>query len=211
MVRALIVADSPDAPPSALIRSLASRNDVVIAADGGAARCLTADVTPDVVVGDLDSLAPGTQVQLRALGVRFVTAPAEKDVSDLDLAIEEARRLGAMSLDVAGVLGGRLDHEVAALGSLARAGDLRPQIAGASSWGMVLSAAGNGDAEVTGPREFSLFALLGTARVSCSEAHWTLTNASLEPISTLGLSNRVPDGSVAKIAVHEGVVLLYLP
>jgi thiamine pyrophosphokinase len=53
--------------------------------------------------------------------------------------------------------------------------------------------------------------LLGEAVVSCANARWTLTKARLEPISSLGLSNRVPEGAVAEVTVYEGVVLLYLP
>jgi thiamine pyrophosphokinase len=53
-------------------------------------------------------------------------------------------------------------------------------------------------------------ALLRDAEISCVGAHWTLTNARLEPISSLGLSNRVSEHAVASVAVHQGVVLLYL-
>jgi thiamine pyrophosphokinase len=210
-VRALIVADSPSSLEPDALRALAATADRIIAADGGATRCLDAGLRPDAVVGDMDSLDPRVAASLRSEGIDFLTAPAEKDVSDLDLAVGHARTLGVTELVVIGALGGRLDHELAALGTLARAADLAPEIATPGARALVLSASGRSRASVLGPALFSLMPLLGEARVDCSGARWMLTNARLEPISSLGLSNKVPDGSVAEIVVHEGVVLLYLP
>jgi thiamine pyrophosphokinase len=209
-MRVLIVADAPSALEADELRTLAADCDAVIAADGGGARCLEAGIAADVVVGDLDSLAPDAERALRGRGVPFVTAPAEKDVSDLDLAIDRARAMGAGRLVVCGVIGGRLDHELSALGSLARASDLAPEIRAPGVSARVLSPSGTSGASVEGG-VFSLMALLAPARVTCSGARWMLTNARLEPISSLGLSNHVPEGSVAEITVHDGVVLLYLP
>ena len=210
-MKALIVADSPSALRVDELRSLANAADFVIAADGGAAKCLDATVVPDLVVGDLDSLDAESERELRHRAVLFATVPVDKDVSDLDIAVEAARALGASSLVVVGALGGRVDHELAGLGTLARAADLSPELVASGVTALVLSPAGQATASVSGPALFSLMPLLGAARVSCAGARWMLTNAHLEPISSLGLSNRVPEGSVAKITVHEGVMLLYLP
>jgi thiamine pyrophosphokinase len=210
-MRTLIVADSPSALSVDELLSIASAADFVIAADGGAAKCLRATVVPDLVVGDLDSLDAESERELRHRAVLFVTVPADKDVSDLDIAVREARALGADSLVVVGALGGRVDHELAGLGTLARAADLSPELVAPGAVALVLSPLGRPTASVTGPAPFSLVPLLGVARVSCAGARWMLTNELLEPISSLGLSNRVPEGSVAEITVHEGVVLLYLP
>jgi thiamine pyrophosphokinase len=209
-MRALIVADSPLAVTAEALASLAKLSDLIVAADGAASRCLAAGVEPDIVVGDLDSLEPADEKRLRALEVSFEVVPAEKDDSDLDLAIDAARRLGATSVVAVGVLGGRVDHELAALGTLARAADLAPRLITSEASAFVLSPQGRSAFQIEGPAVFSLMSLLGTAEVSCAGSRWTLTKARLEPISSLGLSNRVPDGSVAEIAVFEGVVLLYL-
>ncbi len=210
-MRALVVADSPSALEPARLRVLASEADLVIAADGGAARCLAADVEPDIVVGDLDSLDEASRDTLIKRGIAFVHAQADKDESDLDLAIAEARRRSATELVVAGTIGGRLDHELAALGTIARAADLAPVIEDDRGIGKLLSADGRPAADIPGPRVFSLIPLLGPAVVTCTDAHWPLTNAELAPISSLGLSNRVADGASARVIVHAGVLLLYLP
>ncbi|MFU8778494.1 MAG: hypothetical protein ACNA7M_12625, partial [Roseovarius sp.] len=41
--------------------------------------------------------------------------PRDKDVLDLELALDEAAARGATTMIVVGVFGGRLDHELAAL------------------------------------------------------------------------------------------------
>jgi thiamine pyrophosphokinase len=210
-VRVLIVADSPSIVPVDELGALAEGADLVIAADGGARRCLEAEVLPGLVVGDVDSLDPESERELRHRAVLFVTVPADKDMSDLDVAVGEARALGVESLVVVAALGGRLDHELSALGTVARAADMSPELVAPGATALVLSPTGRATASVAGPATFSLMPLLSDALVSCTGARWMLTNARLEPISSLGLSNRVPEGSVAEITVHEGVVLLYLP
>ena len=59
----------------------------VIAADGGAARCLAAGVRPDIVVGDFDSLPVEALARLRELGVEVRTASPDKDESDMELCL----------------------------------------------------------------------------------------------------------------------------
>jgi thiamine pyrophosphokinase len=88
----------------------------LIAADGGAARCLAAGLRPDVVVGDLDSLAEEAQAQLRAQGVEVRRASRDKDESDLELCLLLARELGVTQVTVLGAMGlVRPEHTLANL------------------------------------------------------------------------------------------------
>lgn len=94
----------------ATVARLAEWAELVIAADGGAARALAAGVRPHVVVGDMDSLAPDALHALRHAGAEILTFPARKDETDLELALLEAVRRGAGDIVIVGALGGRLDH-----------------------------------------------------------------------------------------------------
>ena len=89
---------------STLAASLARRS-MLVAVDGGLASCRAARFAPDLLVGDGDS---ATRVPA---GLERVSFPADKDFSDLAGALREARRRGAALVVVAGLLGGRLDHE----------------------------------------------------------------------------------------------------
>lgn len=92
----------------------------VVAADGGFARAEALGLRPDLVVGDLDSVAAQDLARARAAGVPVERAEADKDESDAELALLAAIRLGAERITVLGAFGGaRLDHALANLGLLA--------------------------------------------------------------------------------------------
>jgi len=85
----------------------------LIAADGGANALHRAAILPDVLVGDLDSLAAEALTWAEAYGCEVRRAPREKDETDLELALLLAIERGAQAIDVLGALGGRLDHTLA--------------------------------------------------------------------------------------------------
>ncbi len=85
----------------------------LICADGGARIALALGLTPDVVVGDLDSLDEAALARLKATGCRLVVYPAAKDWTDLELALKLAVQEVATEIVILGALGGRLDQELA--------------------------------------------------------------------------------------------------
>ena len=86
---------------------------LVIAADGGSRHAAALGLSIDIVVGDLDSMDKGLRRTLAAAGARFVTAPAHKDETDLELALLHAVAQGTDVIAVLGALGGRLDMTLA--------------------------------------------------------------------------------------------------
>ena len=108
----VIVAHAPalDARPYAEILRAA---DCRIAADGGALPLLAAQILPEIMIGDLDSLDLASQATLVARGVELRRFPREKDETDFELALLLAADMGADAIDVLGALGGRWDHTLA--------------------------------------------------------------------------------------------------
>jgi thiamine pyrophosphokinase len=175
---------------------------LLVAVDGGLATCRTIRRLPDLFVGDLDSTRKGPR------GVPSRIYPTDKSFSDFSGALDEATRLGAGVVVVAGLLGGRLDHEWA---NLLEVGAAAPRFAGLvapSARGWVAVTANGLRARVGSGRIVSVFALGGGARVSLRGTRWTLTRRRLAP-GSLGLSN-VAEGDVS-LDVHEGVAGLVLP
>jgi thiamine pyrophosphokinase len=85
----------------------------VVAADSGADAALASGLTPELVVGDMDSISSEGRVRL---GPR-IHEVSEQDTTDFDKvlrAIDAPRMLGV------GFMGARLDHELAAMAVLAR-------------------------------------------------------------------------------------------
>jgi len=95
----------------AFAKGAVSDGALLICADGGGEVALAWDLTPDLLVGDMDSISPATLETLAARpGVEVRVVPAEKDETDLELALLTALERGAKEITILGGLGGRLDH-----------------------------------------------------------------------------------------------------
>lgn len=211
-MRALLVCAAPGPGSPALVALLATRADAVIAVDGGGALCLSAGVTPDLLVGDLDSLCPDDLARLRADGVETLRYPVHKDASDLELALRVAAERGATHVVVTAAFSGRLDHTLASLGVVAAADDLAPTIAEPGLLGWCLSPAGRSSVTIEGSgATVSLMAFGGPAVVSAKGVIWPLAGTRLDPLSSLGLSNRIDGTLPATIEVEQGTVWVLAP
>ena len=94
-------------PPSRrLLRRLAGAADMVVAADGGANAALRSGIRPDVIIGDLDSILPGTRKKFR--DVRIVRIKRQ-DNTDLEKALDFISGSGPAKVAIAGATGGRID------------------------------------------------------------------------------------------------------
>jgi thiamine pyrophosphokinase len=183
----------------------AAAADVIVAADGAAAFLAAQGIRPDVVVGDFDSLAPDAQARLAAAGVEVLRFPVHKDVTDGELAVDEALRRGAGVVLLAGGLGA-LDHtlgHLAILRRLAGAGVaarlVSPQLTVA-----VLIASSARTLDAPPATRVSLVPLGGDAVVTLHGLEYPLTHEFLPGDTCLGLGNVVV--GTASIVVHQGAV-----
>lgn len=94
-------------------RLLLREDDFRIAADGGCRHALACGRAPDVLVGDFDSIAEPVRESLRLAGTRLQSYPAEKDETDLELAIAFTVREGYSKILILAGLGGRTDQILA--------------------------------------------------------------------------------------------------
>jgi thiamine pyrophosphokinase len=211
-VKALLVCAASVDGTIALLPSLAAEADVIVAVDGGGSVCLSADVVPDVVLGDFDSLPAADLDLLTELGASVRGFPTEKDQSDLELAVAEVRELGATSIVVTAASSGRLDHTMSALGVLAAAADLRPQVIEPDLDVWILSSAGRSSLQLLGAgATVSLIPIGVPAVVSAEGMRWDLDRVALDHTTSRGLSNRIASESGARISVSEGAILVFAP
>ena len=82
--RALVVCNG-EPPRRAMLRALAARATIVIAADGGANVCRKHGVVPDVIIGDLDSV---TRETLRQSRLSLLLHVRRQDNTDLEKALD---------------------------------------------------------------------------------------------------------------------------
>ncbi len=113
-MKALILVNGELYKPDVLrSRIRAETFDLVLGADGGARYAYTLNVTLDAIIGDLDSLSDLEQQGIS--NTKVVSYPAEKDKTDLELALLYAGKQGVDQIVMVGVMGGRMDMTIANL------------------------------------------------------------------------------------------------
>jgi thiamine pyrophosphokinase len=116
--RVAVVLNGHLGPPERLL-ALLDCADRIVAADGGANWLLEQGRTPDLLVGDLDSVRPEVLAWLQARGCQIQRHPPQKDETDAELALAAAAALEPQEIAILGALGGRMDHALANLALLA--------------------------------------------------------------------------------------------
>jgi thiamine pyrophosphokinase len=183
----------------------------VVAADGGVDRALALGLQVDLAVGDFDSATHEALTTVRASGATVERHPADKDATDLELALDAALGLGATRILVVGHDGGRLDHLLAGL--LVLCHERYAGVTIDAYLGAARAHVCRGTRELEGaPRELvSLVPVLGPAGgVSTAGLRWPLANETLEPGTSRGVSNEVLTWP-ASVTVARGVVLALFP
>ncbi len=206
---AMIVGAAPVAGSEALIAGLAKECQLVVAADAAGEWCISAGVVPDIAVGDFDSARPGAEKRLRGAGVRVLRFPAEKDESDLDLAVAAAREAGATRLVFSACTSARLDHTLAALGTVAANADLHPTVREPHLTAWAVTSTDDGCLALTLPAgtTVSVIAIGEASGVTLDGFMYPLADATLDPLSSRGISN-VTTGDSSTVRVGSGTLLV---
>ena len=178
----------------------------VIAADSGIRHATALGVTPELWIGDFDSIGE-IDVEPHADVPREVY-PEEKDSTDGELAAEAALARGATALVLAGAFGGpRADHaflHMTAAIRLAEAG-MPVLLTSGLEEGMPLMP-GRSEFDYTDGTLFSILAFSPLSGLSVSGAKWPLENVEIAFGSSLTMSNEVR--GKLRITLREGRALL---
>jgi thiamine pyrophosphokinase len=192
--------------------------DLLIAADGGARHCLRLGLTPDLVIGDFDSLDEAELAALALAGAEIVRHPVHKDATDLELALLAAQERGASQALVLAALGARWDQTIANL--------LLPLSAGLDSLPVRLLDGNQeiaflrapskdkspAEIEITGQAgdTVSLIPLSGDAAgITTHGLEYPLRGETLYFGSTRGVSNLL-QSSTARVSLRGGILLVVL-
>lgn len=178
--------------------------DLLLCADGGYARAAACGLTPDMAIGDFDTM-PAEMVR----DVPLQQLPVEKDDTDLAACIHEGRRRGYRSFLLCGCLGGRVDHTMAALQCMAE-GACR----GEEHWAVdamnrvtILTPGEHRLPKIDGML-LSLLAFGGDVRgVTLQGTKWPLKDAVLTATYPLGVSN-VITAEAAQLRFTEGQLMV---
>lgn len=204
--------------------------DLVLAADGGYRALYSLGYTPDLLLGDFDSLGdlplpPDLPV------LRF---PARKDDTDTGLALRHGLDRGFRDFALYGCAGGRVDHLLANLQSMARVSRLGATIRLAApeydAWALTGPAPSTPAPDASGPAPHapdgpaatltlpdrpggtlvSVFCHGDRAEgVTLTGLSYPLDGADLTGDFPLGVSNRRLEGRPATVSVRRGTLLIF--
>ena len=181
-------------------------DDFVLCADGGYALAMREGVRPDLLIGDFDSMAaPENPV------CKIVRLPMHKDDTDTMACVRYALDQGFAEIAIVGGIGGRFDHSIASVQTLAYAHSQGADAAllDGDTTAFFIENAARTVACVPG-RKLSVFAYTETCTgVTLRGVEYPLTDAVLTQNYPIGVSNEFR-ADFAEISVKSGILLVVL-
>jgi thiamine pyrophosphokinase len=199
----IIIFANGDLPHLESARRLLREDDFIIAADGGTRHALALGLTPNIIVGDLDSATFDLQPLIEK-GTQIIRHPCDKNETDLELAIHHALTLNPEQIIILAALGGRLDQTLGNIALISNVINIRlddgvEEVFFCHDRCEIIGTAGDlvslipWQGEVTG--------------VVTTNLKWCLQDETLYPHKTRGISNEMP-GDTATVQVKSGSLLV---
>ena len=178
--------------------------DLLVAVDGGFDSLAKAGYTPDVLIGDLDSITSEIPESVRVLKY-----PKEKDDTDMFLAYRIGVRCDYTDFVILGGTGGRLDHTFANLSLLLYAKERGHNVTVIDDRAMSICIKDEAVRLSGKPGAYlSVFAIGGVAKgVSIKGTKYEVEDVVLDPAFPLGVSNEFTETD-AYISVKAGALLV---
>ena len=176
---------------------LIHKNDTIICADSGYDHAIKMNLSPSVLIGDLDSIKGSVKEDLK-----IIKYPTDKNFTDTELALQYAKEENFENILILGAIGTRFDHTIANI-------LLLTQFTNA----IIL----NENNKVQVGTDITLEEEVGTivslipiskcVGIYTKNLKYQLVNATMEIGHSLGISN-VMISSVANITVSSGAMLV---
>lgn len=181
--------------------------DRVICADGGTRHAVNMKLTPDVIIGDMDSSGVQYVEYFRKKGVEVIEYPTDKDKTDVHICIEFAMPFSS-EIILLGATGSRIDHMLGNISLLKLGLEKGVRISIADNKNRIYMIK---DAITLYGKRYDIFSLLPfTEKVEgiCTVgAHYELRDAVMEQGNPYGVSNYFEQETV-KISIKTGYLLV---
>lgn len=198
-------------------KKIITKDDFLIAADGGVKHILKLGLMPSIIIGDFDSTSSSLIIKLtqickeqKFLFPTMIKYPTEKDKTDFELAIDYCLEKKLQEIIIFGSLGDRFDHLLANIFLVAKTQTENPLIKIKIIEGKKEAFILNKEITINGKigNEVSIIPvseeLIG---VTTDGMYYRLIEDTLQFGSTRGISNVMNKTSV-KITISSGIALI---
>lgn len=203
------------APDEKWLKQVA-RSYPVWAVDRGMDVCRSATVIPEILIGDADSGTAESWQWGEDHHIQVVKHPVDKDLTDLQLALQELgqRHPGASAL-LTGGMGRRFDHAYSNVFSLLESDVWGIRPIGLADESEAIFLVGNGQTLQADFREIPIAVSLLPLSAVCENVysqgvHWQLQDATLSVNHPGGICNRLAEASRSvRVSVGNGLLGVY--
>ena len=200
-MRCVIISGSPDTNVEE-IKSLCTSDDFIVCADSGYSFAKKAGLTPNLIIGDFDSLK-----EELPQNTEVVKLNTHKDDTDTEHCVMECIRRGYKDFLLLGSIGGRTDHTFANIATLAFLSEYNYNGIARNN-GEEIRILKEGSYEMNNKKGliFSVFPY-GCESVNVKGAEYMLNNKTLTYNVSRGISNVFVDDE-AEITINRGRAIL---
>ena len=185
---------------------MSSGFEVIIAADRGMDFLYEHKITPDIIVGDFDSVKNEALSYFKEKGMSDIhVLNPEKDDTDSECALQIALDHGADHIIIIGATGTRIDHvlgNISLLGKAMSEGKMAELLDTHNRIRMI-----NNELEIEKNKQYgkyvSIIPVCKNNKITLEGFKYPLKDYTFEGFNTLGISNELVD-DIAKITVNEG-------
>lgn len=176
-----------------------------IGVDRGTLKIIMFGASPDVAVGDFDSVSEKELIRIKKQIPDVRMFPKDKDKTDMQLAVEVALSLSPSQITIVGATGARFDHTLANLHLLEMCAAENVPACIMDQQNRIRVVKTSCIFEKGAYAYISFLSLSSMSRVSLDGFLYPLFESILRRGSTLGVSNEIVKKS-ATLTVHSGVV-----
>ncbi len=207
--RVVIIANGSIIQPE-FCASFIKKSDFVISVDGGIRYLENTNIVPDLMIGDFDSIESKILKKYKDLGVNIKEFPRDKDYTDTELALLEARNITS-SVVLIGAFGNRMDHTFANVYLLYEAQELGIEMEIVDMYHSVFLVKKGDKKEIPGDIGdiVSIIPILPFSIVTTSGLRYPLKEEELKFGHARGISN-VKIEKDAWVFVKEGAMLVFI-
>lgn len=184
--------------------------DYIICADGGTRHAQALNLSPHLIIGDMDSISGELLKYYQQSGTEIKHYPREKDEVDTELAIIEAVKLGHKEMLLVGATGGRLDHTLANIHLISKAAEQGVKVTMVDQYHRLYLATPELPAYINGTAG-DIISLIPVTElvigVNSQGLKWDLNNRTYRLGNPFGVSNELIS-STAWVRVQQGLLLV---